>query len=78
MLQPFLPPPIIPRRRLDAGMARQILDRHNIRPSIQQIADKRPPEIVGGEIGDFAFERPLAAYFEDGLFDHPAALVDGI
>ena len=41
---------VIPGSRLDFGMSRQLGHRRYVRPTFQQLANKRAPEVIAAEI----------------------------
>jgi len=59
--------PVIARRGRDIGVAGQLRHRRNVRPGIQQVADKGAPQVMGGEMVHPGLLGPLAEQIVDAL-----------
>jgi ABC-type thiamine transport system ATPase subunit len=63
----LLRPAVIPRRGLHAGMPRHFRDRDDIRVGVEQVADKSPSQIMGGERFCAGLVRSLLQHVVDCL-----------
>jgi hypothetical protein len=61
------PPPVVACGRVGVGVAHELLHRHQVNPSIQQITGKGAAHVVGGKISQACLLAPLLENRVDGL-----------